>query len=75
MQKVKNLWKLLSLGVVGATFGLMMASCVETGDEEQTQTPTTPDSYKVSVGTWDLDTRDTLVGVVGIRGSGSYKKR
>ncbi|MDR2592356.1 MAG: hypothetical protein LBC59_06060 [Chitinispirillales bacterium] len=81
MSKLLKSWKILSFGVMTAALGLMMASCVETGngtgveDEDTTQTAT---KYNVSIGTWELDITtsevDTLTGVTGTRGSGRYEK-
>jgi len=56
MLKVKELWKIFSFAVVAAVFGLMMASCVETGDEEEEEetTPAKPGYAEVRF-SWDGD--------------------
>jgi len=52
MQKVKEWWKIVSFVAVAVAFGLMMASCAETGDEDDDDggsTTTTTKKYSVTL--------------------------
>lgn len=76
MSKLLKQWKFLSLGVIVAAFGLMMASCVETGDPVD-------DGYSVTLKstTGFLDFYDNFVvetsngaPMQGATGAGTYQK-
>jgi len=85
MQKLLKSWKVLSFGVVAAAFGLMMASCVETGDPAPTPDDggkTTEPTYKVTIysgyGYNSVDAKtfvvlaDTQAAQKDAKGAGSY---
>jgi len=82
MQKLLKYWKVLSFGVVAAAFGLMMASCAETGDEETTPAPS---KYEVTIyygsgylsaedGRQFIVLDDGLPALNDATGDGSYEK-
>jgi len=84
MQKVKELWKILALGVVAAAVGLMMASCAEDDQVTGTGTDTTATpTYKVTIlsGTGFFDYAGILIrqtdqkpGAADAEGFGTYEQ-